>query len=80
LEENRRSRSAKGVFSGPTSYGRRRRAHQPHQIRHRADATYIWIESNQCIRCGNCNRRCPTYAIPIRKADIKSGPIKEREQ
>jgi formate dehydrogenase major subunit len=40
------------------------------------DATYIWIESNQCIRCGNCHRACPTYAIPIRKADIVCGPIK----
>ena len=34
------------------------------------DATYIWIDSDQCIRCGNCHRACPTYAIPIRKADI----------
>jgi formate dehydrogenase major subunit len=38
------------------------------------DATYIWIESDQCIRCGNCHRACPTYAIPIRKADIVCGP------
>ena len=40
------------------------------------DATYIWIESDQCIRCGNCHRACPTYAIPIRKADIVCGPSK----
>jgi formate hydrogenlyase subunit 6/NADH:ubiquinone oxidoreductase subunit I len=39
------------------------------------DATYIWIESDQCIRCGNCHRACPAYAIPIRKADIVCGPI-----
>ena len=39
-------------------------------------ATYIWIESDQCIRCGNCHRACPTYAIPIRKADVVRGPIK----
>ncbi|MHC4398422.1 MAG: FAD-dependent oxidoreductase [Planctomycetota bacterium] len=39
------------------------------------DATYIWIESDQCIRCGNCHRACPTYAIPIRKADVVCGPI-----
>ncbi len=39
------------------------------------DATYIWIESDQCIRCGECHRACPTYAIPIRKADLVSGPI-----
>ncbi len=38
------------------------------------DATYIWIESNQCIRCGNCRRACPTYAIPLRKADLLCGP------
>jgi len=43
------------------------------------DATYIWIESDQCIRCGNCHRACPTYAIPIRKADIVCGPITKRE-
>ncbi|MFH1921558.1 MAG: 4Fe-4S binding protein [Planctomycetota bacterium] len=40
------------------------------------EATYIWIESDQCIRCGNCHRACPTYAIPIRKADVVYGPIK----
>ena len=44
------------------------------------DATYIWIESDQCIRCGNCNRACPTYAIPVRKADIVCGPVKDRER
>jgi len=44
------------------------------------DATYVWIESDQCIRCGNCHRACPTYAIPMRKADIVCGPMDEREQ
>jgi sulfite reductase beta subunit-like hemoprotein/NADPH-dependent glutamate synthase beta subunit-like oxidoreductase/ferredoxin len=38
-----------------------------------ADATYIWIESDQCIRCGECHRACPTYAIPVRKADLVRG-------
>lgn len=38
------------------------------------EATYIWIESDQCIRCGNCHRACPTCAIPLRKADIVCGP------
>ena len=38
-------------------------------------ATYIWIESEQCIRCGERHRACPTYAIPIRKADFVCGPI-----
>jgi sulfite reductase beta subunit-like hemoprotein/NADPH-dependent glutamate synthase beta subunit-like oxidoreductase len=41
------------------------------------DATYIWIESDECIRCGNCRRACPTYAIPLRKADIVYGPIQD---
>jgi ferredoxin len=41
------------------------------------DATYIWIESDQCIRCGNCRRACPTCAIPLRKADLRCGPTEE---
>jgi len=40
-----------------------------------SDATYIWIDSHQCIRCGNCHRACPTYAIPVRKADMVYGPL-----
>ncbi len=38
-------------------------------------ATYVWIESDQCIRCGNCQRACPTDAIPIRRANVVRGPI-----
>ena len=40
-----------------------------------ADATYVWIDSDQCIRCGNCTRACPTYAIPVRKADVVRSPL-----
>ena len=39
------------------------------------EATYVWIDGDQCIRCGNCTRACPTDAIPIRKANIVCGPI-----
>ena len=33
------------------------------------DATYIWIDSDNCIRCGACLRICPTEAISCRRAD-----------
>ena len=31
--------------------------------------TYIWIDSDQCIRCGNCFNVCPVDAISVRKND-----------
>lgn len=35
------------------------------------DATFIWIDSEQCIRCGKCLRTCPTKAIKMIKSTIE---------
>lgn len=32
-----------------------------------AESTYIYIDSDNCIRCGKCLRVCPTEAISMRK-------------
>ncbi|MDA0990971.1 MAG: FAD-dependent oxidoreductase [Verrucomicrobia bacterium] len=41
------------------------------------EATYIWIDSDECIRCGNCLRRCPTDAITMRKMSLNTTTISE---
>ena len=33
------------------------------------EGTYIWIDSDECIRCGKCLRVCPTGAITMKKAE-----------
>jgi formate dehydrogenase major subunit len=34
--------------------------------------TYIWIDSDKCIRCGNCINICPVDAISVRKSDVQT--------
>jgi formate dehydrogenase major subunit len=41
------------------------------------EATYIWIDSDECIRCGNCLRRCPTDAITMRKMSLNTTVVSE---
>lgn len=37
-----------------------------------AEATYIYMDSNNCIRCGKCYRICPTKAISLRRMERKA--------
>jgi glutamate synthase (NADPH/NADH) small chain len=34
------------------------------------EGTFIWIDSHNCIRCGNCFRACPTDAIRATKVEL----------
>jgi formate dehydrogenase major subunit len=36
------------------------------------ETTYIWIDSDQCIRCGKCLRVCPTGAITMKRAGLQT--------
>lgn len=44
------------------------------------EATYIWIDSKECIRCGKCLRICPTSAITMRKTELCSCSTEEFDE
>ena len=41
------------------------------------EATYIYIDSDECVRCGKCLRACPVGAISMRKMERKACAVGE---
>ena len=39
------------------------------------EASFIWIDTKNCIRCGKCLRTCPTRAISMRKTTLVKEPV-----